>query len=323
MKTCAYCGSNQNKLTAEHIIPSSLIRLYPEQDVNITPYRIYKNNKGHTINDVCSKCNNEILGDLDNYGVKLVKEFFLTEYNKDDIIDFEYDYDMLARWLLKIAYNLERSLKSDVKWFRDNIDYILNGKNLSNNKFSIFSGLYVDMTPIGEEEFGFVPLNILKEPLIYKHGVAHDYFFSKIGLRDEFIYFKGVETWFIYRFGSGIFIVFLWSDNIQDEIIKKYELFFEEYYPYNMLIRDGHRKLRRVTDNFSCIHLGWISSNIGIELSDNLIKSSLNGREVHKTREDWRKKRTKADIMKGRIMNEHHMFPDNKKVKKQFDKLFK
>ena len=39
---------------------------------------------------------------------------------------------MLARWLMKIAYNGERASKEEVTWFENNLSYIL-GENIPRN----------------------------------------------------------------------------------------------------------------------------------------------------------------------------------------------
>lgn len=77
IKTCAYCDrefGNGLKRSAEHIFPQTLLDLYPEQDVSFTPERVFKDNKGLTIADVCNECNNGKLSELDNYGGNLIRE---------------------------------------------------------------------------------------------------------------------------------------------------------------------------------------------------------------------------------------------------------
>ena len=73
MKKCAYCGeelgSPLHDKTDEHIIPNSLLKLYPKQDISIYNTKRFVDNRGMTIADVCSSCNNGILSKLDSYGV--------------------------------------------------------------------------------------------------------------------------------------------------------------------------------------------------------------------------------------------------------------
>ena len=116
-KTCAYCKrefSGEVKRTAEHIFPQTLLQLYPEQDVSFTPEKIFKDNSGLTIADVCAECNNGALSELDSYGGELIKKQFKDEidYNmKDAVIEKTIEYDLFAKWILKIAYNYFRSRK--------------------------------------------------------------------------------------------------------------------------------------------------------------------------------------------------------------------
>lgn len=53
------------------------------------------------IKDVCVKCNNEILSELD--GTNLIKKYFVSEYDPDTKLNIDYDYRLLSRWLLKIG----------------------------------------------------------------------------------------------------------------------------------------------------------------------------------------------------------------------------
>ena len=90
-KTCAYCKrefSGEVKRTAEHIFPQTLLQLYPEQDVSFTPEKIFKDNSGLTIADVCAGCNNGALSELDSYGGELIKKQFKDEidYNMKDAV---------------------------------------------------------------------------------------------------------------------------------------------------------------------------------------------------------------------------------------------
>ena len=88
-KTCAYCKREffgEVKRTAEHIFPQTLLQLYPEQDVSFTPEKIFKDNSGLTIADVCAGCNNGALSELDSYGGELIKKQFKDEIDYDIII---------------------------------------------------------------------------------------------------------------------------------------------------------------------------------------------------------------------------------------------
>lgn len=84
MKKCAYCGellgTPFRSKTDEHIIPDSLLKLYPEQDISINNKSSFVDNRGMTISDVCSSCNNGILSELDSYGKQLIESNFYIPY---------------------------------------------------------------------------------------------------------------------------------------------------------------------------------------------------------------------------------------------------
>lgn len=77
---CAYC-SKEEKLTKEHIIPDALLDIFAECDFTIRGENYFKADP--IIKDVCFKCNNEILSELDNYGTNLIKKYFVSEYDPD------------------------------------------------------------------------------------------------------------------------------------------------------------------------------------------------------------------------------------------------
>ena len=135
-KTCAYCKrefSGEVKRTAEHIFPQTLLQLYPEQDVSFTPEKIFKDNSGLTIADVCAECNNGALSELDSYGGELIKKQFKDEidYNmKDAVIEKTIEYDLFAKWILKIAYNYFRSRKIECSFMEEYIPCILQNVEL-------------------------------------------------------------------------------------------------------------------------------------------------------------------------------------------------
>lgn len=88
MKKCAYCGeilgSPFHSKTDEHIIPDSLLKLYPEQDISIHNTSRFVDNRGMTISDVCSSCNNGFLSKLDSYGKQLIESYFYIPYKFSD-----------------------------------------------------------------------------------------------------------------------------------------------------------------------------------------------------------------------------------------------
>ena len=43
-----------------------------------------------TLKDVCSQCNNVVLGRLDSYGVELYRRYFFRIADEGEVVTFEY-----------------------------------------------------------------------------------------------------------------------------------------------------------------------------------------------------------------------------------------
>jgi hypothetical protein len=107
---CAYCGV-EGKMTREHVIPNGFIKdMNIEEQItwlNKAPVRVIESEI--KVKDVCSKCNNGKLSELDDYALKLIKEY----NNKIEIntkkLFFKCDYSKLSRWLLKVCFNSARA----------------------------------------------------------------------------------------------------------------------------------------------------------------------------------------------------------------------
>lgn len=110
-KVCSYCGEPR-KLTKEHIWPASIIRKVADRaSYNPKAGRLLWTEM--VINDVCEPCNNGPLSILDTYGAKLFDKYFSNYYLGDEPLTFEYDYQRLAKWLLKLSFNAARANQSD------------------------------------------------------------------------------------------------------------------------------------------------------------------------------------------------------------------
>lgn len=276
MKKCAYCGielTRQNK-TKEHIIPHGLINLFPEQNITFTEDRAYKDNFGQSISDVCAKCNNEELGELDAYGVNLIKDIFMNDFKKDEKLSTSFDFNMLSRWLLKIAYNNDRVSKASCAWFEKNIDYIL-GKDVSCDRVSIFAGLHVDMNPLGEKNGIYLPLSIGTDLKFYDSGII-PYRTLMYGLssqqKNKPLNFKDIYKSYSFRFASARFILILWksSSNLKDiEDIKK---LIEMMFPYTN-VSNNEITLERANDNLSGRYSNLIVGYTGMSLMDAQVDS--------------------------------------------------
>lgn len=215
--TCSYC-KKEIQLTGEHLIPLSLIDLFPECDINYMYDKTFKGDKV-VIKDVCEICNNGVLSQLDEYGAKMVKNYFVKTYEAYEFLDLSYDYLTISRWLLKILYNNARSSKIDTTWYQANLDFILGKTNETNFTYSIFSGLSVDMCPIPEYFFDNIKLGVTFDPFIVKDSILkiHNLEDLEFKIRKDVKKenFKKLKKSALLRFGSGMFLVFLWEEDIK------------------------------------------------------------------------------------------------------------
>lgn len=61
-----------------------------------------------TLKDVCADCNNGILSLLDAYACSLFERQFSKILERYETVNFDIDYHLLKRWLLKMSYNSAR-----------------------------------------------------------------------------------------------------------------------------------------------------------------------------------------------------------------------
>lgn len=137
-KICAYC-KKPDTMTREHLWPKSLHRrLFAtnKQAANAFWLAFLQKEipKEPQIRDVCGKCNNVILSELDQYICRLFDSTLINIPNRYEQVQFEHEYHLLKRWLLKMSFNSARINKSvDLPVLEAVLPYIL-GKNDSLGK---------------------------------------------------------------------------------------------------------------------------------------------------------------------------------------------
>lgn len=109
---CAYCGS-QETLTREHLWPASLhSRLVAANKQTSNAFWLARLKKEipsePQIRDVCARCNNVVLSELDTYICQLFDSAFIHIPNEGERVTFEHDYHLLKRWILKLCFNSAR-----------------------------------------------------------------------------------------------------------------------------------------------------------------------------------------------------------------------
>lgn len=107
---CAFCGE-ESPLTREHIWPKWA---HDSGDMRLK-YNIRANkvmNSEQVVKDVCARCNNGELSNLDAYVKYLYDNYFSAGFQDVKNTEFTYDFGKLSRWLLKVAYNSARASKA-------------------------------------------------------------------------------------------------------------------------------------------------------------------------------------------------------------------
>ena len=177
MTICAYCEKDK-KATREHVTPDFIYKLLKQEDGEHISWNSnfddYKKNVESVIKDVCAKCNNEYLANLDSYGQEFVEYNNIHQATYLTNLVLHYDYQLLSRWLLKIAYNAARMTKSDTSNFTPYINYILHGNR--------------DNAP--SDKYYFIVIELLKPQLDKKENLYPIHYFKKDGkLYSNPIYF--------------------------------------------------------------------------------------------------------------------------------------
>lgn len=250
----------------------SLIEMFPECDINYMHDKAFKGEK-IVINDVCDICNNKTLSELDSYGATMVNDYFVRTYEANDYLHLPYDHYKLSRWLLKILYNNARSNKIDTAWYESNLDFILGKTQESSFSFSVFSGISVDMCPLPEFYFDNMKLGVFFEPIIVKDSILEivDLHENKFKKREEIerVNFQKLSQSGILRFGSGMFLVFLWNEDIEPHEKEENEEIMKSTYPYTLLDNGSEVAiLNRVTNAYNYHNYYIIDTSPGLFIAD-------------------------------------------------------
>lgn len=324
---CMFCFEDFDKLTREHVIPDRILKIFPEQDITIDNEKEYKDSKGMVVHDVCANCNGVLLRALDDYGNPFIRENFLDKFERNSKLTINYDYNFLVRWLLKISYNSARKNKLDLSWYQRYLKFILYNNQENIPKVSIFGGLHVDLTLMGEENqsFGsyYTPLYIVHNPRVMIHGLP--YTRSKyISPNKDALRIPHKHDLVKIRFGSAMFFIILWEESAWESRINDFNSVFEVVYPYKLYYSNKQSLvLERVTDEIICVIPDIIHDYNAMEVSNRIISNSLPRESVEASKKIWAEYWTENKKLEGRLLNEMLLFPDNKKIKLQYDALMK
>jgi len=125
-RACAYCRTHGETLTREHLFPAFLDRLHPRYTVHLSSaFPGVVTSKAPVIRDVCKRCNNVRLGELDRFASALCEKYRRHLVKPGESGYFEYDYHTLCRWLWKLSYNKARTGDDDRTTYEPLVPYIL------------------------------------------------------------------------------------------------------------------------------------------------------------------------------------------------------
>lgn len=111
-RRCAFCDLHTT-LTREHVWPECFLSRTGRVSAHFSQRSQKVHGADYVVSDVCSYCNNKLLSPLDAYLCKLYDEYFVRLHGFHSSICFQYDFPLLTRMLLKVAYNSARSAGSD------------------------------------------------------------------------------------------------------------------------------------------------------------------------------------------------------------------
>lgn len=328
-KTCAYCHrdfNEKNKRTAEHIFPQGLLELYPEQDVSFTPEKVFKDNSGLTIADVCQECNNGILSELDSYGCDLIKTQFYKEieYNcKDDNFIKTIDEEQLKKWLIKISYNYMRSRKKDCDFMGEYISSIIKRDCLPDN-VDIFFGVHINVSPLPDKCYNYMPLLICENPILLGTSIQLS-FTLDLPMEYNSVSIEGAYEKLLVKLGTAVFYIIYWKEKTPLTVREQYyKLLTQKFSLVQIKKGINEYSIKRVSASTNLtLGYGHLLSNSALEQDEKYILAYLNGRCAGDVRREFEAMRTDRDWKVGKVLVENAIFPNNKKVQKEYEEIFK
>jgi len=242
--SCAYCGERSD-YTKEHIISSSVLDLFPECFATIDNARGKAYASDPVVKDVCSVCNNQKLSYIDNYAREFIEQYFVVDYSEDAILDFQYNYVLLQKVLLKYAFNDLRSHHGDTSFFTKDVREFLLNETLATplSNVSILAGLAVNTSPVPDYFFGNLKLQWAEKPVFLSNSMVEfiNYSTGKIFPRKEMEIesMEGLLLSYVFRFNSGQFILLCWDES--NPKTKDSQTIARLQYPYTLLPEnEGH-----------------------------------------------------------------------------------
>jgi len=201
-KVCAYCGASNVRFTREEVFPGFLVRLHPNYSSNLArrlPGVVLP--KPLVVRDVCAKCNSVQLSALDNYVASLSRQSLRRTVRPGERARLTYDHHLLARWLLKVAYNSSRANGEPVRHFRALIPYMLGQVARPPGTYTMFAGIIRADRCTTEERAA------VRSPYLFPRGIRHgELDVSRLGGDATFGIFLSLT--------SHIFLLLFWNPRL-------------------------------------------------------------------------------------------------------------
>jgi hypothetical protein len=116
-------------MTKEHILPKFLYRQFPTQKLGYNARADKFLTWEPQVRDVCAACNNGFLSSLDGYARRFLTSLHCQRtYRSDTEISFQYDHNLLLRWILKVSYNASRALSETPGLLKQCVPFIRDGE---------------------------------------------------------------------------------------------------------------------------------------------------------------------------------------------------
>ncbi|MDR3598564.1 MAG: hypothetical protein P4L60_27930 [Clostridium sp.] len=128
-------------------------------------------------------------------------------------------------------------MKREIQWFKSNVDFILGKEQKSKLYYSIFSGIYVNTSPMPLFWSGNEQLRIFSNAIMLEDGllIMDDKMRVSINRGTRNFAPANIMGQYLIKFGTGLFFIILWGDKAKLEYVKEIEKHIEEKYPYNLI----------------------------------------------------------------------------------------
>ena len=205
------------------------------------------------INDVCADCNNNRITYIDSYAKVFIEKYFTNKYEKDDVLEIDYNYVLLQKMALKYAFNDLRSRKKDTSFFDDDIKrFLLNeSEKTSLKNVTLLAGLAINTSPVPDYVYGNMKVRWGDSLIFLDNSIVEnlDYQTRKMKLRSkmEKEEFKKCALTYVFRFNSLQLLMICWEKDIEDEVLIQNKTVLEYQYPYQILSDVGKSDLTRCT----------------------------------------------------------------------------